>query len=76
MNDYLQEQMIARMGRGSYLSINQEDVNNLIVPLPPIEKQEAIVNELNRIESILDSLNEFINLLEAKIKETIERLWE
>ena len=74
MNAYLQEQMIARMGRGSYPSINQKDVKDLIVPLPPIEKQRVIVDELNNLESILDSLNEFINLLEAKIKETIERL--
>ncbi|MEN6290691.1 MAG: restriction endonuclease subunit S, partial [Methanobacterium sp.] len=76
LNDYLQEQMIARMGRGSYPSINQKDVKDLIVPLPPIEKQRAIVNELNNLESILDSLNEIINLLEAKIKESIERVWE
>jgi len=52
--DHLKNQMIGRMGRGSYPSINQNDVKELMIPIPPYATQKIIVNEIDEILSIVN----------------------
>ncbi len=54
----LQKQMIGKMGKGSYPSINQTDVENLSFPLPSIEIQQRIADELEHYQKIVDGCNQ------------------
>lgn len=47
----LMEQMIAAMPKGSYPSINKDDIENFIIPIPPIDEQKKIVAEVVNYES-------------------------
>jgi len=46
----LMTQITARMQKTSYPSINESDVENLLIPLPPLEIQEQIVTEMQAVE--------------------------
>jgi len=74
--DFVQNQMLNRMGKGSYPSINQKDVNELLIPLPPIDQQEKIVTEINEIESTIKANKLLIEYYEAKIAARIQSVWE
>ncbi len=58
--DLAVSQMVSRMGRGSYPSINQEDVSQLQIPLPPLPVQEALVAELDSYQRIIDGARQVV----------------
>lgn len=64
----LQEQMIAAMPKGLYPSINQSDIENFKIPLPPKKIQEKIIKELKKIEAKQEKGISLINKLETEIK--------
>lgn len=66
--DILQEQMISKMGKGQYPSINQDDIINFKVPLPPLNIQEEITKECQKVDDEIQKANEIIE----KLKEEIE----
>lgn len=66
--DILQEQMISKMGKGQYPSINQDDVTNFKVPLPPVHIQEDITKECKKVDDEIEKANVIIE----KSKEEIE----
>jgi len=47
----LMEQMIAAMPKGSYPSINKDDIENFTIPVPPLDEQKKIVAEVTAYES-------------------------
>jgi len=47
----LMEQMIAAMPKGSYPSINKDDIENFTIPIPSIDNQKRIVAEVSAYES-------------------------
>ncbi|MFN8497540.1 MAG: N-6 DNA methylase [Anaerolineae bacterium] len=47
-------QMIGMMGKGSYPSINQSDVESVEIPLPPIDVQREIVAEIEGYQKVID----------------------
>ena len=53
-NERVLTQMINKMGKGSYPSINQKDVINLILPLPPLSEQRRIVAILDERLAAVD----------------------
>jgi restriction endonuclease S subunit len=53
-------QMIQLMGKGSYPSINQSDVESLQIPLPPLEIQRQIVDEIAAHQRILDGARQVV----------------
>lgn len=75
-NEFVLGQMYNRMGKGSYPSINQSDVNALKIPLPPVFEQEAIVSQIEKEQQMVNATKELINIYELKIKEEINKLWE
>ena len=75
LQDYLMTQMISSMGKGSYPSINQSDVNNLKLALPSIEKQQQIAIEINEEMVIIEQNKRLIELFERKIKDKILKIW-
>ena len=63
-NTNLMQQMEHKMQKASYPSINQDDVQNFKIPLPPLEAQEKIVSaieacekEILRLENEKESLH-------------------
>jgi type I restriction enzyme M protein len=74
--DHLQEQMISRMGRGSYPSINQNDVKELMIPVPPVNIQKTLVNEIELEERLVEANLTLIEHFELKIQSRIQQIWE
>jgi type I restriction enzyme M protein len=52
-SDWVQNQMLSQMGKGSYPSVNQTDVANLQIPFPPISTQQEIVIKIEQYEKII-----------------------
>lgn len=69
------KQMTIKMGKGAYPSINTNDVANLIIPLPPLEVQQRIVDKIEAERKVIDSLREMVKTYEEKIKRVIDRVW-
>jgi type I restriction enzyme M protein len=74
-DEFVQEQMIARMGKGAYPSINEQDVSEIKIPLPPVEKQKEIVSQLKKEEEAIAINKELIGSFERKIKDRIAKVW-
>ena len=68
-------QMISKMGRGAYPSINQTDVESIQIPLPPLTTQRAIVAEIEAEQKLVDANRELIERFEKKIKAVLSRVW-
>ena len=73
--DYLKQQMISKMGKGAYPSINEKDVNELLISAPHFSKQKEIAKKLDKEKSILDANKELISIFEKKIKDKIATVW-
>jgi Type I restriction-modification system methyltransferase subunit len=69
------DQMIDKMGKGAYPSINQKDVFHLKFPLPPLEAQQKIVAEIETERELVDANKKLIEIFEKKIKDKIGEVW-
>jgi type I restriction enzyme M protein len=76
LSDDIQAQMIGRMGKGAYPSINQSDVAALRIPLPPLSVQKEIVARIEAERELVRSNEKLIELMKQHIEETIARVWE
>ena len=72
--DSVVEQMVARMGKGSYPSINENDVEQIKIPLPPLEIQKQLVAETEKEEEIIIANRRLIDLMEGKISQVLEEV--
>lgn len=54
--------------------INQEMLNNIQVPLPPLDIQQKIVDEIEKIENENKKINEKINVLNQKLHDLLDKL--
>ena len=68
-------QMIARMGKGSYPSINQADFKELSLYIPPLEHQIKIADRLDNEFSIVRSNKKLIEVFAKKIEDRINKIW-
>ena len=69
--DDLQNQMAGRMGKGSYPSINQDDVEQLSIPLPSLEIQKKLVAEAEKEQQIINASKQLIEIYEQKISDVL-----
>jgi type I restriction enzyme M protein len=76
LSDSLQNQMINQMGKGAYPSINQNDIQNLEISLPPLEIQNQIVEKIEAERIIIEAAKKLIDIYELKTKDTVAKLWE
>ncbi len=75
-NNFVLNQMYDRMGKGSYPSINQTDVNVLKIPVPSLSEQQFIVSQIEKEQQLVNANKELIEIYEQKIKDEINKLWE
>ena len=71
----LQQQMINRMGKGSYPSINQKDVQELQIPIPLLSVQQEIVSQIEEEQEIVNANKKLIAIYKQKIKAKISEVW-
>jgi len=71
----LHEKNIKGSGGSVFDSISKKDIENIVIPLPPIEVQREIVTEIEAEKKAIDGCRELIALYEGKIKTVIERVW-
>jgi type I restriction enzyme M protein len=77
-------QMIQLMGKGSYPSINQSDVESIKIPLPPLEIQRQIIDEIAAHQRIINGARQIVegwkpNIeleLENVLKNAAETIWK
>ena len=72
---FVQKQMIDRMGKGAYPSINQKDVQELQIPLPPLSIQQVIVAQIEAEQEMVNANKKLIQIFEQKIKDKIGEVW-
>ena len=73
--DCVLSQMLSRMGRGAYPSINQADVESLKIPLPPLDVQRRLVTELEAERAIVDANRKLVEMYEHKIQAKLAEIW-
>ena len=75
-NDYVMKQMTDRMGKGSYPSINQNDVESIKISLPERTIQDEIASSIEKEQQLVDANKQLIQIYEQKIKSKIAEVWE
>ncbi|MDR3168226.1 MAG: restriction endonuclease subunit S [Candidatus Peribacteria bacterium] len=73
-SDNLMKQMEIAMPKIAYPSINKDDIENFIIPLPSFTEQQKIVAEIEKIETEINQLETEVATFPAK-KEAILRKW-
>ena len=68
--------MIKTVGQGANIrNISQGILKELKVPLPPIERQQSIVTEIEAEQALVAANRELVTLFEKKIQATLARVW-
>ena len=57
----VQTQLTSMMGKGAYPSVNQKDVSQIQIPLPPLSVQEAMVTALDNYHKIIDGSKQVVD---------------
>lgn len=71
-----QEQHFKSKSSGStFESINRKDIEDVKIPLPPIETQRAIIAELETEQRLVEANKKLIEVFEQKIKDKIAEVW-
>lgn len=74
-SEILQKQMRAAMPKGLYPSINQNDIANFKVPLPPLKTQKEIVKALSKIQDKIEKSKQEIIKLENEIVQAFKNAY-
>jgi len=73
-------QMVGRMGKGAYPSITQRDVEQIDIPLPPLEEQERMVAELDGYRKVIANYKPTIRIDPkwpmVELRNTCERIMD
>lgn len=64
----IQTQLAAIMGKGAYPSVNQKDVSQIQIPLPPLSTQEDFVAELDSYQKIIDGARQVVENYKSNIR--------
>lgn len=75
LSDNYVNQLISKMGKGAYPSVNTNDLNLSEIELPPIEIQKQIVAELEAKQQLIDANKKLIEIYQQKIKDKIAEVW-
>ena len=59
----------------TFASISKRDIEAILIPLPPMEIQQAIVKELEMEQSLVDANRALSDRMERKIQLAINHVW-
>lgn len=68
------DQIIEKMPKGQYPSINKADIESLQIPVPPIEIQKKIISECEAIDKEYATSRMTIETYRKKISEISDNL--
>ena len=74
-SDHCVGQMIAKMDRGNYPSINQSDIKEILIPLISLDEQQSLLEEITKNNLQIDEHEESIESLRQKNSELIDGVW-
>ena len=74
-SQYFTTQLISKMGRGAYPSVNQNDVTSTKIYLPTKETQKIVVNQLDKSSYVVKGNRDLILQMEEKISNSINKIW-
>ena len=74
-SELLLNQMISKMQRGQYPSINQNDTSKLKLPLPPLEIQKEIAKKIEAEIKVIEGNKKLIETYTQKIQDRINKVW-
>jgi len=57
-SENLMRQMLAAMPKGQYPSINKDDIDNFVLPVPPLPKQQTILAQIAEYEAKIAKLEQ------------------
>jgi restriction endonuclease S subunit len=55
--------------------LNQKALNSILIPLPPLEIQQEIVNRIEKEQELVNANKQLIEIFEQKIKDRIAKVW-
>lgn len=71
----VQNKIISLSQRARQSGVRPEDLNELLIPLPSIEKQKFHCEELNKEIKIVNDNNELIIKMQNRITEKLNSFW-
>ena len=74
-SDTLMKQMVSKMQRGQYPSINKNDTERLKLPLPPLDIQNKIVERIVEERKVIEGNKKLIEIYAKKIQDRINKVW-
>lgn len=76
LNDtILMEQILSKMGKGSYPSINQKDIENFVIPVPPLAEQKKIIAEFDKIDKEIQKTTDIISGTDKAISDKFDEMF-
>jgi len=75
-NNSFEQSAIKASSGMAQLNLSSRWVEDFAIPVPPIPVQEEIVLRLHRENTLVSANKEIVSTFEAKIKDTINQLWE
>ncbi len=57
--------LVSKCAGAAYPAVKEEDIKDIIVPLPPLAEQERIVAELDRINGVMEDCRQLLRTLDA-----------
>ena len=69
----LMEQMVSAMPKGQYPSINNDDIRNFAIPIPPIDKQKELVAKIELLEQEIQNSETELKKVEEQKKAILEK---
>lgn len=68
--------LMKKKGRGANISnLSQEILNDIEIPLPPLEIQLQIVSRIEKEQELVNANKQLIDIFEQKIKDRIAKVW-
>jgi len=72
-SEHMMQQMIDAMPKGQYPSINKDDIENFMLPVPSLEEQQRIVQEIETYEAAITAAKTVMATCAEKKKMILEK---
>ena len=72
-NNNLMEQIKVAMPKGQYPSINEDDIKNFKIPVPPLSEQQKIVAQIEDLEKQIAEAQAIIDNSKLQKQEILDK---